>query len=274
MAPQPASFFLLTSLALLITAVLFIAYLHNYPLSALKTSTISSSDSLSPTALTSPSLHIINPRSHVSHHVSHHIILTKTEIGDRSDEEILATFLKGFYSGWAFTPERGLITSFGTFGRTMVPSGFSGIISPLSEPHLVTSVNNLGIRANGPEILSPRGISRTSLPEKSTRMLGGNAVVLESHVNPGSFTKEASIPSFLEIGFGSDRGELAGMHRFELSHDLKSIGVEEGAVELWFSSVTCNPVVDKILFPTWAFGVYKLYARSLFRDGVAEVLKS
>lgn len=42
------------------------------------------------------------------------------------DEEILARVLKGFFGGWIFAPEKGLITVLGWAGRKLVSVGFEG----------------------------------------------------------------------------------------------------------------------------------------------------
>jgi hypothetical protein len=127
MAPRPL---LLLGLALPTTAALFLTtYLHNSPLSSQKTRTIKTSRSLSPTCSLSPSLWIINPRSHVSCPDSRKIILSKQEVGKLTDEEILARFLRGFYGGWVFWPEKGIISLFRGFGRAMIACGFEGMYS-------------------------------------------------------------------------------------------------------------------------------------------------
>jgi hypothetical protein len=123
MAPRPL--LLLTTLALPTTALLLTTYLYN-PLSK-KTLTIRTSETLSPTASTSRSLHqIINPRHHISATDSRLITLSKTEIGNLTDEEILSRFLRGFFGGWVFWPERGVISVFGMLGRKMIAVRFSG----------------------------------------------------------------------------------------------------------------------------------------------------
>jgi hypothetical protein len=68
----------------------------------------------------------LNPRNHVSATDSRLITLSKTEIGNLTDEEILSRFLKGFFNGYIFLPEKGIISLFRLFGRKMVPVGFTG----------------------------------------------------------------------------------------------------------------------------------------------------
>jgi hypothetical protein len=105
-------------------------------------------------------------------------------------------------------------------------------------------------------------------------------VVLDHHLNPPSpLGEEGQSPSFIEIGFGDNRKGFAGMHRFEVSRvsNLSKAGGEEGedgAVELWYSSISCNPTVNKLPFPGWVFSFHKFYAQCLFKDGVVEVLRN
>jgi hypothetical protein len=133
----------------------------------------------------------------------------------------------------------------------------------------------VGVPVNGPEILSPADISRTKLPEKFTVLLGGNFMVLDKHIHETVTSSEEALgPNFVEIGFGDNRKEFAGMHRFEVVRNvsLKGEGKDEGALELCYSSISCNPTKNQLPFPGWVFGFHSFYAQSLFRDGVREVL--
>ena len=64
------------------------------------------------------------------------------------------------------------------------------------------------------------------------------------------------------------------MHRFEVSRTPNDDGKEDGGVTVCFSSLSCNPTVNKIPFPKWVFVFHRFYARSLFRDGIREVLRT
>jgi hypothetical protein len=125
MAPKPLM--LLSSLALPATALLITTYLYNSPLSIQKTRTIKTSTTLSATCTTSHSLHhLVNPRNHISATDSRRIVLSRAEIGNLSDEEILARFLRGFYGGWIFAPEKALIGVLRVFGRKLIAVHFTG----------------------------------------------------------------------------------------------------------------------------------------------------
>ena len=119
-------FFLLSTLTIPATALLIKAYLRNNPLLASRTRTITTADTLTTTTTLSPSIKIVNPKDHIAIGDSRHIYLSAKDIGKLSDEEILARFLKGFFGGWIFTPERGLIGFLKGVGLKFVPVGFSG----------------------------------------------------------------------------------------------------------------------------------------------------
>jgi hypothetical protein len=118
---------LLTTLSIPTLTLLLTTYLYNAPLSASKTRTILTSDTLSPSCSSSYSVRkIVNPRNHVSMTDSRSIHLSKREIGLMGDEEILARLLKGFFGGWIFAPEEGLITVLRWAGRKLISVGFEG----------------------------------------------------------------------------------------------------------------------------------------------------
>ncbi|KAE9366857.1 hypothetical protein N431DRAFT_429653, partial [Stipitochalara longipes BDJ] len=259
----PRSLLLLTTLAVpAASALLLQAYLYNSPLPAKKTSTIRTFHTLSPTCSTSPSLKIVNPRSLPNNSApdSRYITLSRSETRNLTDEEILSRFLRGFYNGWIFLPEKGIISLFRTAGRKMVAVGFTGV------------------SMDGLEISSPAEISRERLPEKGTILMSGNFMVLDKYVRKeekeGEGEKEGG-PSFIEIGYGDNRKGFAGFHRFEVERRpemMEKEEREEGGVRLWYSSISCHPRENKLPLPGWLFHFHDIYAQSLFRDGIREVL--
>lgn len=122
----------------------------------------------------------------------------------------------------------------------------------------------------GPILQSPSELSPTTLPARHTLLFGGNFIVLDTHIksqSPPSDPKSAAAEeSYVEIGFGDDRTNFAGMHRFELSP------TPENGVQISYSSVSVNPSFDKAPFPNSAFVFHKFYAQCLFRDAIREVL--
>jgi hypothetical protein len=135
----------------------------------------------------------------------------------------------------------------------------------------------LDISSTGPEINSPSSLSSTQLPEKHTRLFHGNFMVLDRHLQSPDCPSTSPSPglslaskenSYIDIGYGSDSKEFAGMHRFEVSRDSAS-GKE---VTVSYSSVSCNPTGNQLPFPHWVFLVHEFYSERLFWDSVRGVL--
>jgi hypothetical protein len=137
-------------------------------------------------------------------------------------------------------------------------------------------------------------LSRTKLPERYTQLYNANFMVLDVHVRPqqpmregAENTSESEETSYVDIGFGCDLKQFSGMHRFEIlrapppesiadSSELaekKLKGDNDKAVTIWYSSLSCNPAVNKPPFPRSIARFHELYAQILFRDGIREVLK-
>ena len=87
--------------------------------------------------------------------------------------------------------------------------------------------------------------------------------------------------SYIDVGFGDDRSGFAGLHRFEVMRERDARDVKAGneseeekeGVTVWYSSFSCNPLVNKTLSPPLLFEFHKFYAKTLFRDGIREVLR-
>ncbi len=140
--------------------------------------------------------------------------------------------------------------------------------------------------ATGPEVQKLEGISKVNLPAKGSLLFGGNFIVLDIHLaSSGSESwekvpeKDSSEISYVDVGFGDDRKKFAGMHRFEIQHhfakeekdEKEEKGEEE--VRIWYSSLSCNPSIDRPLFWDWAFALHRWYAMCLFRDGIECVIR-
>lgn len=105
------------------------AYFYYRPLPLTTSPNITATRTLSPSCtakMTSKSLSIVNPHNHIADPDSISINLLRSEIGELSDEEILARFLKGFFGGWSFVPERIFLGALGLMGRSLNRVGFSG----------------------------------------------------------------------------------------------------------------------------------------------------
>lgn len=138
---------------------------------------------------------------------------------------------------------------------------------------------------NGEKVNSLEELSKMKLPEKGTVLFGGNFMVLDVHISPPSPLLEESyvdisyndpVISYIDIGFGDNRRNFAGLHRFEIQHHGKKEGgegMEEEEVTIWFSSMSCNPSVDRPPFPKWVFGFHIWYSMCLFKDGIEQVIR-
>ena len=127
----------------------------------------------------------------------------------------------------------------------------------------------IAVKPIGPILQSPSQLSRTTLPPPHTLLFGGNFIVLDTNIrpqDPSSDEKLSSEQSYVEIGFGDDCKNFAGMHRFEISRP------EKEGVQISFSSVSVNPSMDKAPFSNLVFVFHKFYAQCLFRDAIREVL--
>lgn len=216
----------------------------------------------------------MNPLSHVITSDSRSITLLKSDIEksrkengkkvELGDEELLARFVEGFFGGWSFTPERSLLSLISKLGRKFIPVGYTGM------------------ETNGKEVNCLEALSKMKLPDKGTVLFGGNFMVLDTHLaSPlsqkddlnGSYVDIGSndpVISYVDIGFGDNRRSFAGLHRFEVQHHTtKEEGEEEEEkVTIWFSSMSCNPSVDRPPFPKWVFKFHLWYSMCLFKDGI------
>lgn len=108
-------------------------------------------------------------------------------------------------------------------------------------------------------------------------MFDGYFITMDEHIaREGTATSTKAQPSFIEIAYGDADKHFAGLHRFEVfrSSDSDESANAEEEVTISFSSFTCDPHINKLPFPRWAWRVHVFYARCLFRDGIREVLHS
>jgi len=116
---------LLSTLAVPVVAVGLQAYLIEHPLSSSRTCNIRKHATLSRSCASSSSLSIVNPNHHKAWTDSFSIRLSRRDIGNTSDEELLSKFVKGFFGGWIFAAESSILMFLHAFGRQMMPVSFS-----------------------------------------------------------------------------------------------------------------------------------------------------
>jgi hypothetical protein len=150
---------------------------------------------------------------------------------------------------------------------TMVNDGYLS-----SKTSRLTNSDIPDIPASGPEVISPASLPENSLPEKYTRLVNGNFLVLDHHIKSSSSSvpgPEEEETSYIDIAFGDDRKGFAGFHRFEIFREPK-----EDEVTICYSSMSCDPSANKMPFPNFIFLFHIFYAERLFWDGIRGVLSN
>jgi hypothetical protein len=127
-------------------------------------------------------------------------------------------------------------------------------------------------------ILSPSELSRETLPPVHSLLFGGNFIVL--HINLKQDTGKSgdgmltqNNVSYIDIGFGDGRKTFAGFHRFEVTRENSGSEERKSDVSICYSTMACNPTTTKAPTPKFTYTFHKLYAWTLFCDGVAGVLR-
>ncbi|KFY29722.1 hypothetical protein V494_08511 [Pseudogymnoascus sp. VKM F-4513 (FW-928)] len=218
--------------------------------------------------LTSSTFELVNPKHHdvVTDQVS--IRLPASSVSSLSDEAALALFTRGFFGGRVFAFER-LYMKMG--GWRVIPTGYTGFKSLPTER---VEWNHHNIPATS---FMPVG-----------DILFGAFQLVDSHVK---VTPSDPLPSYLTFGFGSDRGQFAGCHRFSIHRGLEpKKGIEsgtlnvsraddeaelldDGEVEIRLEHFRCNPSRN---VPSWAECIswfHRWYAEFLFADGISSMLR-
>jgi hypothetical protein len=117
------------------------------------------------------------------------------------------------------------------------------------------------------------------LPEIDSVFFGAFQVVDKklqdsSRSSGGEVATEAE--SYIDFAFGSSETSFSGVHRLSVARDLDKAcaqGVESDEIRLTMACVTCNPLKNRKVAPTWTWTFHRVYAMLLFREGVAEVVK-
>ncbi|KAI1363810.1 hypothetical protein F5Y08DRAFT_231472 [Xylaria arbuscula] len=218
------------------------------------------------------SISIVAPKQH--HGIQENYSLSipvKRFKGAVSDEEILARFTRGFFSGFAFTPERWLLS--------LAPIQLTDI--PVIKKALAIRAQNSAAELDiGPEIWDLSSISPKLTPPIAS-LLFGNFLVLDSSLMtptqrdqlPSDYARHAKPPhAFVEFTYGGEDLGLVGSHRFEVSrHEVEKDAEVEECVKITFSCVVCKPKTG--LGPSsFLQPFHVLYSHLLFSDGVRSVL--
>ncbi|KAI0427613.1 hypothetical protein F5Y09DRAFT_315732 [Xylaria sp. FL1042] len=218
------------------------------------------------------SMSIVAPKYHNGIRESYSLLIpAKRFKGSVSDEEILARFTKGFFSGLVFTPERWFLST--------IPFRLTDT-SAIKKALAMRSQNPISSLVVGPEIWDPKSISPKSTPSFAS-LLFGNFLTLDSSLMtqaqrdqlPDDYIRHVKPPhAFVELAYGGEGLGLVGSHRFEVSrHEVKQGTETEEFVKITFSAVVCKPKTG-LAPPSYLTWFHVLYSRFLFSDGIKGVL--
>ncbi|KAJ9624616.1 hypothetical protein H2204_010798 [Knufia peltigerae] len=207
-------------------------------------------------------LAVVNPRDHRGLTDSRSITF-KLPPSRRSwsDEQILATFVQGYFGGWVFTPERRLLGLVDCLLRRQLV-GFSAI---QDDPQ------------HG-QIWSCNDLSQSKLPSLHSTLFGAFRVV-DYHIPTTTNTAQdpglSDETGYVDFAFGSDTSYFSGFHRFSIHRDRLSDSTAHSSSEtvtITNSCVACNPSSNTLVGLDRFRAFHEFYAMLLFREGVARVM--
>lgn len=230
------------------------------------------------------------------------IVLSEEQVRGMKDEEILSSMVRGFYGGWSFFPERCLVRTLWEVGwGSLIRCEFVGQIPYEQSPHLASpsSLTRTVLPPKGfmlfgrnfmvlDSYILPGQETQKMLPifaKQRTELLAtfpelGSKPVEVSNLEPVITHDQKS--SYVDVAYGSNLPgrHFAGVHRFEVTrlpqNPLNPQGPDEegpAAVEINYSSVSCDPNSNVKVFGEAIAKFHRLYALMLFVDCVDEVLR-
>ncbi|KYK60830.1 hypothetical protein DCS_01968 [Drechmeria coniospora] len=210
---------------------------------------------------------LVNPRGNVAWGDSRSVTLRISSTRGRllRDEELLARFLKAFFAGSVFAPERIALSllrpSVGSFPGEPAPCPSSEGCHVHPRPRGLDS-------PSAPSVWDPAELSDQKPPPPGT-VLFGTFQLAAMHL---ADAEDGPAESTLDVLYGNGQGRFAGCHRFSIWRETAA----DGDTDLWLrlSCVTCNPTVDRPLRPSFMWWFHKAYAMLLFRDAVGSVQRS
>ncbi|KAF1845097.1 uncharacterized protein K460DRAFT_405372 [Cucurbitaria berberidis CBS 394.84] len=198
----------------------------------------------------------VNPNGHVTITDTR---FTTLELPNRlSDEQILARFVKGFFGGYVFGPESGVLRAVG------------------KDLMRFERLKDIPVSSY---IWAQSALSRETVPPLHSVLFGVFRVADCHFQSPGDEKypelSQGGSYSYIDVAFGSEKGPIAGVHRFSVTRDgrVKEDGGKNESVTIEFAHVGCNPKENKPLKPDFVQTLHLWYAMLLFREGVAEVMK-
>ncbi|KAH7116748.1 hypothetical protein B0J11DRAFT_100244 [Dendryphion nanum] len=224
---------------------------------------ISSFSTITPALADSKAMSKVNPHKYSSSDDSRHAYITLQL--SLTDEEILARFVKGFFGGYVFTPERCLLR---LVGKSI--TGFD------QSKHVPTSY-----------IWSATQIPEKTLPPVNTLLFGTFRVIDYSLASAHLTTTSAEVTSttmepisqhsysYIDIVYGSHNLPLVGMKRFSITGERERIDKEGNRrVLIEYAHSGYNPRTKKPIGGSLVTAFHSMYAMALFRESLAAVMQN
>lgn len=199
---------------------------------------------------------LVNPNSHPLALDSRSITIRGSKLSQLSDEVLLARFVKGFFGGWVFTPERHALKALNISAGPFPGQYYRDRLALDSRVNNITGLNSTL------SIWKLSELSDTTLPSISTSIFGAFQI---ADINLSNDTKDQAHQSSIDIVFGSPSSTFAGSHRLSIHRDPAA----PEAVTLSLSCVAGNPTQNKPMKDGVLLTFHRTYAMMLFRDAVA-----
>ncbi|PNH31070.1 hypothetical protein VD0004_g3442 [Verticillium dahliae] len=166
---------------------------------------------------------------------------------DLTDQVFLAAFVRGFFGGKVFAPERAVLK-----------------IAKLD----LLNYPNLKRNASISPVWHVNQLAGDELPPVTTILFGAFQISDSQILRPGDMsTHPVESESSVDFVFGSSQGNFCGTHQFSI---LRTKGHPERA-RVRYAHVSCNPNGGKLPMPDFMAPLHNLYAMLLFREAVGEV---
>lgn len=175
----------------------------------------------------------------------------------KSNEQVLASFTKGFFSGPSMFLERLILCTF-LKGKGQITA--------------FTSLNDIDFSAKKPLFIAPFAI----FPEDKSRKIiwNSNEIPTNNLLQKGTLVygtfnligcEKDSNSWSADFAFGSDVNQFSGFHRF------KVIRTARDRVRVTFQGTICNPVEDADPPIQILRLIHYFYAKSLFNDAIRQM---
>ncbi|KAL9945714.1 hypothetical protein ACHAQF_008307 [Verticillium nonalfalfae] len=190
----------------------------------------------------------VNPNVHPALHDCRHMDVSIPEYArDLADQVLLAAFVRGFFGGMVFAPERAVLKI--------------AKLNLLNYPSLKSN-------ASVSPVWHVSKLAGDELPPVTTILFGAFQISDSQIHRPGDNTTDpVETESSVDFVFGSSQGNFSGTHQFSI---LRTKGHPEKA-RVRYAHISCNPNGGKLPMPDFMAPLHNFYAMLLFREAVGEV---